>query len=354
MRKILIFIMTATVLLNITAYAYNKDLSLEYASAHFDDGKGLCAEFAADCLRAGGLEIDANECDSLVKLLCEEYGYGCYPLIVEEDGRISMSKNKEILETGDIVAQECHECGGFFHVILVGGEHEDFITFYAHNAPHGNTINDVFYNVPNYGHKGHTAVAYSIHFHDAEENLDLNYTLYTVDAENGLNLRRNASLESDVLTTIPNKTVLTVFPDLSQNEWYCTAINGKKGYVKKDFLTETVMHKETDITIKVNENTLEERPVIIEGRTLLPLRAIFEALEGQVNWNNETKTATVTIENKTASLKHLERLMKVDKEEKDLIIPSIIIDGRMYVGARGVSEGLGKTVAWENGTVIIN
>lgn len=352
MKKILIFIMTATVLLNITAYAYNKDLSLDYASAHFDDGKGLCAEFVADCLRAGGMEINANQCDTLVKELTRDYTLS--PLIVEEDGRVSMSKNKEILETGDVIAQECHECGGFFHVVLVGGEHEDFITFYAHNAPHGNTINDIFYNVPNYGHKGHTAVAYSIHFHDAEENLNLTYDLHTVDAENGLNLRRTASLDGDVLTTIPDKTVLTVFPELSENDWYYTVINGKKGYVKKDFLTKTVIHNETDITIKVNESTLEEKPVIIEGRTLLPLRAIFEALGGQVNWSDETKTATVTIENNTVSLKHLERVMTVGKEIKDLIVPSVIIGGRMYVGARGISEGLGKTVDWENGTVIIN
>ena len=46
--------------------------------------------------------------------------------------------------------------------------------------------------------------------------------------------------------------------------------------------------------------------------------------------------------------------MKTEKGEKDLIVPSVIIEGKMYVGARGVSEGLEKTVKWENGTVTIN
>lgn len=351
MKKLLIFIMTATVFLNITAYAYNKDLSLQYASEHFDDGKGLCAEFVADCLRAGGLSIDANDCNSLVETLTEDYGFGIYPLIMEEDGRVSSEKNMDFLSVGDVIAQECHDCGGFFHVVLAGGEHKGFITFYAHNAPHGNTEKDVFYNVPNYEHTGHKAVAYSIHF--PEENRNLSYKLYTVEAENGLNMRSAPSTEGMVVTTIDDKTVLSVFPDLSKEDWYYTVFRGKRGYVKKDFLKETVIHKETDISIKVTKESLDASPVIIEGRTLLPVRVIFEALGGQVNWDDSVKTATVSFQDKTITLKHLERVMKADGEEKDLIVPSIIIDGRMYVGARGVSEGLEKTVIWENNTVTI-
>lgn len=344
--------MTATVLLNITAYAYNKELSLEYASKHFDDGKGLCAEFVADCLRAGGMEISANECNDLVKELTANYSLS--PLIVDENGKVSMTNNKDVLAVGDIIAQECHECGGFFHVVLVGGKHNGYVTFYAHNAPHGNTINDIFYNVPNYEHKGHTSVAYSIHFPEEKEKLNLSYALYTVNAENGLNMRTTPSTDSGVLIIIPDKTVLTVFPELSKEEWYYTVFQGKKGYVKKDFLTETVIHKKTDISITVKEEALNEKPVIIEGRALLPVRAIFEALGGKVSWNDDIKTATIVLEGKTVTLKHLERVMRTADGEKDLIIPSVIIDGRMYVGARGVSEGLDKTVNWENGAVTIN
>ena len=167
-------------------------------------------------------------------------------------------------------------------------------------------------------------------------------------------MRTTPSTDSGVLTTIPDKTVLTVFPELSKEEWYYTVFRGKKGYVKKDFLTETVIHKKTDISITVKEETLNEKPVIIEGRALLPVRAIFEALGGKVSWNDDIKTATIVLEGKTVTLKHLERVMRTADGEKDLIIPSVIIDGRMYVGARGVSEGLDKTVNWENGAVTIN
>ena len=351
MKKLLIFIMTVAVFLNITAYAYNKDLSLLYAQEHFDDGKGLCAEFVTDCLRAGGMEISANECDALVKELTEKYGLPIYPLAVNQDGRISLSKNADRLAVGDIIAQECHECKTFFHVVLVGGEHKDFITYYAHNAAHGNTEKDVFYNVPNYGHKGHTSVAYSIHF---GESADLNYVLYTVQAGSGLNMRKAPSINGEIITTIENNSVVNICKELSREDWLYVFYNNQKGYVKKDYLKETVIHKDTEITVAVGDTTLAEKPIVIEGRTMLPVRAIFEALGGTVDWSHETKTATVTFEDKTVSIRHLEETMKVNGTEKNLLVPSVIIDGRMYVGARGVSEGIEKTVLWNNSAVTIN
>ena len=33
---------------------YNVNNAIEYATKHWNDGKGLCAEFVSDCLRAGG------------------------------------------------------------------------------------------------------------------------------------------------------------------------------------------------------------------------------------------------------------------------------------------------------------
>jgi hypothetical protein len=37
--------------------SYNPTAAIEYAKIHWDDGKGLCAEFVSDCLRAGGEPI---------------------------------------------------------------------------------------------------------------------------------------------------------------------------------------------------------------------------------------------------------------------------------------------------------
>ncbi len=349
--------MLTVFLLNTSVFAYNKDLCLEYASFHFDDGKGLCAEFVADCLRAGGLDINANECNDLYEELTQTHGYPSYPLTVKADGRISLSENAVCLSVGDLIIQECHNCKTFFHVVICGGEYNDYVTFYAHNAAHGNTKNDVFYNVPNNLHKGHTAIAYSIHFPaetEIQENLNLEYKLYSVSTLNGLNLRTSPSTESDVIATLEGNTVLTVFPTLSKEDWAFGKTGDIQGYVKKDYLKETVFYNNTSVSITVGEKLLASTPVIIEGRALLPVRDIFEALGGEVSWSEELKTAKILIDGKAVTLKHLDSFMYVDGEKKDVLVPSIIIDGRMYVGARGVSEGLERTVLWEDNSIKIN
>ena len=51
-----------------------------------------------------------------------------------------------------------------------------------------------------------------------------------------------------------------------------------------------------DVSVKLDGETLafEQPPVIIEGRTLVPLRAIFEALGASVEWDDATKTVFLT------------------------------------------------------------
>ena len=49
------------------------------------------------------------------------------------------------------------------------------------------------------------------------------------------------------------------------------------------------------VTIYVNRKMIEPElpPVVKNGRVLVPMRAVFEALEAAVSWDLETRTATV-------------------------------------------------------------
>ena len=129
MRKFLILVVALVLLLNTSAYAYDKNMALEYAEFHYNDGKGLCAEFISDCLNAGGVNTCEIECNALVKELTEKYGCGCFPVSLEEDGKVLLSKNAEILSVGDILAQKCADCEDFFHVVMCGGTYNGFVTY---------------------------------------------------------------------------------------------------------------------------------------------------------------------------------------------------------------------------------
>ncbi|AEG59722.1 copper amine oxidase N-terminal domain-containing protein [Desulforamulus ruminis] len=98
-------------------------------------------------------------------------------------------------------------------------------------------------------------------------------------------------------------------------------------------------------TIYINEDSLvTENPAVIEeGRTLLPLRAIFEAMGQEVGWNAEDQSITsggiwLQIDNPTAT---------VDGVEVTLDVPAKIIDNSTYVPLRFIAESLGKDVNWD-------
>jgi len=46
------------------------------------------------------------------------------------------------------------------------------------------------------------------------------------------------------------------------------------------------------VTVDWDELKFDVPPQIIEGRTMVPLRAIFEALDAQVEWDGVTRTVT--------------------------------------------------------------
>lgn len=84
-------------------------------------------------------------------------------------------------------------------------------------------------------------------------------------------------------------------------------------------------------------------PVIRNDRTLVPIRIVTETLGGKVDWNGVTKEVTLHIDGK-------EIKMTVGKTLEKYGVAPVIIDGRTFVPVRFVADELGATVAWDNAT----
>ena len=115
-----------------------------------------------------------------------------------------------------------------------------------------------------------------------------------------------------------------------------------------------------DVEIKVlvngKEVAFDQKPVIIDSRTLVPLRAIFEALGASVDWDSSTSTV-IARKNKDYVLFSIgNKTYYVNNEEKNLDVPARLMNDRTMVPIRAVSEALGANVEWEDKTktVIIN
>ena len=63
-------------------------------------------------------------------------------------------------------------------------------------------------------------------------------------------------------------------------------------------------HDTSVIRVILNQKRLsfDTEPTIMNGRTMLPLRAVFEALEAEVSWDDATRTVTVVKGDTTVKL----------------------------------------------------
>jgi len=106
------------------------------------------------------------------------------------------------------------------------------------------------------------------------------------------------------------------------------------------------------ISVEINgrELAFDVSPTIIDGRTFLPVRTIFESLGLEVKWDNETKTVTGVGNGTSVSLVIDQKVAYVNGKATSLDVPATIIDGRTMVPARFVAESTGAKVGWDNAT----
>lgn len=91
-------------------------------------------------------------------------------------------------------------------------------------------------------------------------------------------------------------------------------------------------------------------PVIENGRTLVPVRALFESLDSKVGWDARTKKITIIYEGTEILLFADSVVAIVDNLYKELDVSAKIIDSRTMIPVRFVSETLKFDVEWDDKT----
>lgn len=111
------------------------------------------------------------------------------------------------------------------------------------------------------------------------------------------------------------------------------------------------------ILVKYNNNYIgfDQQPIIQDDRTLVPLRAIFEALGASVEWDDVTQTVTSVRNDTEISLTINSAQLYVNGTAKELDVPARLINDRTMVPARAVAESFNCSVNWDDNeqTVII-
>ena len=117
-------------------------------------------------------------------------------------------------------------------------------------------------------------------------------------------------------------------------------------------------HADGGIRVTLNGETLtfDVPPQLIDNRTMVPLRKIFEAMGAVVDWNNDSQTVTATKGNERVIATINSKNVYISGDTKTLDVPPMVVDGRTLVPVRFVAESFGANVTWDEGTrtVIIN
>lgn len=91
-------------------------------------------------------------------------------------------------------------------------------------------------------------------------------------------------------------------------------------------------------------------PVVINGRTLVPIRAIIEAFGGTVGWDGASRTVTLTLDSDVIKLTIDSNDAYLNDKKETLDVSPAIVNGRTMLPIRFIAEGFNLGVAWEADT----
>lgn len=94
-------------------------------------------------------------------------------------------------------------------------------------------------------------------------------------------------------------------------------------------------------------------PVIKEGRTLISIRSVSEAMGADVTWDPLEKLAKVEKDNILIEFDMENNVISVNGEEVEVDVPAEIINGRIVVPLRFIVENMGLEIEWDSETSTI-
>jgi len=111
-----------------------------------------------------------------------------------------------------------------------------------------------------------------------------------------------------------------------------------------------------DMSVNVDGKNvqLDVQPVVQEGRTLVPIAAVAEQLGGDAGFDSATKTVKIDTVDNEIKLTIGSKNASVNTESKTLDVAAQIIDGRTMVPLRFVGEALGAEVNYDAQNKAVN
>lgn len=109
------------------------------------------------------------------------------------------------------------------------------------------------------------------------------------------------------------------------------------------------------LTLEINGNAAAAgfAPTVINNRLMIPARAIFDAFNGQLNWDKTTGTLSGTIQGDNIVLRTAQTTVMVNNQAKSMDLAPALVNGRFFVHESFVALVLAGTVNWDRATNLV-
>lgn len=147
--------------------------------------------------------------------------------------------------------------------------------------------------------------------------------------------------------------------ELSNCIVYCSENSACEAYCLKNNIPYIIDNSvDTKINVLYNDvrisfHSYNQNPEVIDGRTLVPLRAIFEAMKAEVEWDGDTNTVIAKRGDTTISIQLGANIMHKNGVAIPVDVPAQAMNGRTMIPVRVIAESFGADVQWNgNGNIV--
>lgn len=101
------------------------------------------------------------------------------------------------------------------------------------------------------------------------------------------------------------------------------------------------------VIINEKEVIFDVQPRIQKGRTLIPVRSVFESLDAVVRWEESTRTVSIIKDSKVIKLTVGSKWAYIDEKKVMIDVEAALLNGRVMLPVRFIAEELGLEVTWD-------
>jgi len=125
-----------------------------------------------------------------------------------------------------------------------------------------------------------------------------------------------------------------------------------------EYITDKKPNKPVNVKVYdqyIDFSSINQWPFIENGRTMVPLRAVFEVMNCKVRWDADNSSAVVEYEGKKIIIPANSNTAFINDKASMLDVPAKLVNDRVMVPLRFIGEAIDKKVIWDDAdkTVLI-